>query len=85
MPFYFAFLTTMMFYVFIHEKVCSYVKNFVYRNEYFQVDVAIVEVGIGGEYDCTNIIQFVDFESVIFILSKLLEYLEHRLYVELPR
>lgn len=41
MPFYFAFLTTMMFYVFIREKV----------------DVAIVEVGIGGEYDCTNIIQ----------------------------
>jgi folylpolyglutamate synthase len=42
MPFYFAFLTTMMFYVFVHEKI----------------DVAIVEVGIGGEYDCTNVIKF---------------------------
>ena len=33
----------MMFYVFIHEKI----------------EVAIVEVGIGGEYDCTNVIKFV--------------------------
>ncbi|CAF1248669.1 unnamed protein product, partial [Didymodactylos carnosus] len=41
MPFYFSFLTTMMFYVFIQE----------------QVDVAVVEVGIGGEFDCTNVIQ----------------------------
>lgn len=31
----------MAFHVFIEEKV----------------DVAIVEVGIGGEHDCTNIIQ----------------------------
>lgn len=41
MPFYFAFLTTMMFYVFVHEKI----------------DVAVIEVGIGGEYDCTNVIK----------------------------
>ncbi|KAL3990274.1 bifunctional protein FolC family protein [Acanthocheilonema viteae] len=41
MPSYFKFLTVMAFHVFIKEKV----------------DVAIVEVGIGGEYDCTNIIQ----------------------------
>ncbi|CAF0978676.1 unnamed protein product [Adineta steineri] len=41
MPFYFSFLTTMMFYVFVHEKI----------------DVAIIEVGIGGELDCTNIIK----------------------------
>ncbi|UJR32965.1 hypothetical protein I4U23_020428 [Adineta vaga] len=41
MPFYFSFLTTMMFYVFVHE----------------QIDVAIIEVGFGGEYDCTNIIK----------------------------
>lgn len=41
MPPYFKFLTVMAFYVFITEKV----------------DVAIVEVGIGGEYDCTNVIQ----------------------------
>lgn len=41
MPAYFKFLTVMAFNVFIKE----------------QVDVAIVEVGIGGEYDCTNCIR----------------------------
>lgn len=41
MPAYFKFLTLMAFYVFIREKV----------------DVAVIEVGIGGEYDCTNIIR----------------------------
>uniref|UniRef100_A0A915PQD8 tetrahydrofolate synthase n=1 Tax=Setaria digitata TaxID=48799 RepID=A0A915PQD8_9BILA len=41
MPSYFKFLTVMAFHVFIEEKV----------------DVAIIEVGIGGEHDCTNIIQ----------------------------
>lgn len=39
-PPYFKFLTIMSFYVFLHENI----------------DVAIVEVGIGGQYDCTNII-----------------------------
>ncbi|XP_064616847.1 folylpolyglutamate synthase, mitochondrial-like [Liolophura sinensis] len=41
MPFYFAFLTIMAFHVFIKENV----------------DVAIMEVGIGGEYDTTNVIR----------------------------
>ncbi|KAF7281719.1 hypothetical protein GWI33_004432 [Rhynchophorus ferrugineus] len=41
MPFYFCFLTLMAFEVFIKEKV----------------DVAVIEVGIGGEYDNTNIIR----------------------------
>lgn len=41
MPQYFKFLTVMMFHIFLT----------------FQVDVAIVEVGIGGENDCTNIIE----------------------------
>lgn len=41
MPAYFRFLTIMAFHVFIQEKV----------------DVAIVEVGIGGQYDCTNIVR----------------------------
>ncbi|XP_032240819.2 folylpolyglutamate synthase, mitochondrial [Nematostella vectensis] len=41
MPAYFRFLTLMAFYVFLHE----------------QVDVAILEVGIGGAYDSTNIIR----------------------------
>ncbi|KAK6017099.1 hypothetical protein OSTOST_17412 [Ostertagia ostertagi] len=40
MPPYFKFLTLLSFHVFLEECV----------------DVAIVEVGIGGEYDCTNII-----------------------------
>ncbi|XP_054272672.1 folylpolyglutamate synthase, mitochondrial-like [Macrosteles quadrilineatus] len=39
MPSYFKFLTVMAFNVFLTEKV----------------DVAIIEVGIGGEYDCTNV------------------------------
>ncbi|KAJ1354614.1 CDK5 regulatory subunit associated protein 1 [Parelaphostrongylus tenuis] len=41
MPFYFKFLTLLAFHVFLEETV----------------DVAIVEVGIGGEYDSTNVIQ----------------------------
>ncbi|XP_065209631.1 folylpolyglutamate synthase, mitochondrial-like [Planococcus citri] len=40
MPPYFMFLTVMAFKIFIEEKV----------------QVAIIEVGIGGEYDCTNIL-----------------------------
>ncbi|XP_077299353.1 folylpolyglutamate synthase, mitochondrial-like isoform X2 [Arctopsyche grandis] len=40
MPAYFGFLTVMAFNIFIREKV----------------DVAIIEVGIGGEYDQTNIV-----------------------------
>ncbi|UYV81919.1 FPGS [Cordylochernes scorpioides] len=41
MPGYFAFLSLMAYHTFIQE----------------QVDVAIIEVGIGGEYDSTNIIE----------------------------
>uniref|UniRef100_A0AC34RFW1 Folylpolyglutamate synthase n=1 Tax=Panagrolaimus sp. JU765 TaxID=591449 RepID=A0AC34RFW1_9BILA len=41
MPAYFKFLTLMAFHIFIKEKV----------------DVAVIEVGIGGEYDCTNVIR----------------------------
>lgn len=41
MPPYFTFLTIMAFKVFVEEKV----------------DVAIIEVGIGGEYDCTNVLK----------------------------
>ncbi|KAL1509378.1 hypothetical protein ABEB36_004132 [Hypothenemus hampei] len=41
MPLYFRFLTILAFHVFIQEKV----------------DVAILEVGIGGEYDCTNVVR----------------------------
>ncbi|XP_043576320.1 folylpolyglutamate synthase, mitochondrial isoform X1 [Chiloscyllium plagiosum] len=41
MPAYFRFLTILAFHIFLHEKV----------------DLAIIEVGIGGAYDCTNIIR----------------------------
>ncbi|XP_065829308.1 folylpolyglutamate synthase, mitochondrial-like [Oscarella lobularis] len=41
MPSYFRFLTALSFHVFLREKV----------------DVAILEVGIGGTYDCTNIVR----------------------------
>ncbi|XP_078045527.1 folylpolyglutamate synthase 1 isoform X2 [Augochlora pura] len=41
MPMYFKFLTVLMFKIFLDLKV----------------DVAIIEVGIGGLYDCTNIIR----------------------------
>ncbi|XP_017517159.3 folylpolyglutamate synthase, mitochondrial isoform X2 [Manis javanica] len=41
MPAYFRFLTLMAFHVFLQEKV----------------DLAVMEVGIGGAYDCTNIIR----------------------------
>ncbi|VDL82535.1 unnamed protein product [Nippostrongylus brasiliensis] len=41
MPPYFKFLTLLSFHVFLRECV----------------DVAIVEVGIGGEFDCTNVVQ----------------------------
>ena len=42
MPMYFMFLTLMSLYVFVRE----------------QVDVAVMEVGIGGAYDCTNVIRY---------------------------
>lgn len=41
MPPYFKFLTLLMFHIFMKEPI----------------DVAIIEVGIGGEYDCTNIVR----------------------------
>lgn len=37
------FLTIMAFKMFVHEKV----------------DVAIIETGIGGEYDCTNVLRYI--------------------------
>ncbi|XP_036383632.1 folylpolyglutamate synthase, mitochondrial-like isoform X1 [Megalops cyprinoides] len=41
MPSYFIFLTVLAFHVFLQEKV----------------DLAVIEVGIGGAYDCTNVIR----------------------------
>lgn len=45
MPTYFKMLTVVAFKVFISENV----------------DVAVIEVGIGGEYDCTNALRFASF------------------------
>lgn len=61
MPAYFRFLTVMAFNVFLREKVqCLSALNgchgFSCCFVVWQVDVAIVEVGIGGTYDSTNII-----------------------------
>ena len=41
MPFFFSFLTVLSFHVFLKEEV----------------DVAIMEVGIGGKYDPTNVVE----------------------------
>ncbi|XP_025113219.1 folylpolyglutamate synthase, mitochondrial-like [Pomacea canaliculata] len=41
MPHYFSFLTTMAFHIFVLEKV----------------DVVLLEVGIGGQYDSTNVVR----------------------------
>lgn len=43
MPMYFMFLTVLSLYVFVRERV----------------DVAVMEVGIGGAFDCTNVIRWV--------------------------
>uniref|UniRef100_A0A914PTI7 Folylpolyglutamate synthase n=1 Tax=Panagrolaimus davidi TaxID=227884 RepID=A0A914PTI7_9BILA len=44
MPAYFKFLTLLAFRVLLKEKV----------------DVAVIEVGIGGEYDCTNVLRLLN-------------------------
>ena len=59
MPSYFRFLTVMAFSVFLQDKVI--VSNVTIATclspHMLQVDVAVVEVGIGGTHDSTNIIE----------------------------
>lgn len=64
MPAYFRFLTILAFHVFLQEEVRppaehSDTANGAPKNtlSVLQVDVAVIEVGIGGAYDCTNIIR----------------------------
>ena len=62
MPHYFKFLTIMAFHVFLKEKVfmlrrLRYVWIYISTFSWIQIDVGILEVGIGGQYDCTNIIR----------------------------
>uniref|UniRef100_A0A914P0G6 tetrahydrofolate synthase n=1 Tax=Panagrolaimus davidi TaxID=227884 RepID=A0A914P0G6_9BILA len=70
MPAYFKFLTLLAFHVFLKEKV----------------DVAVIEVGIGGEYDCTNVIRnptvcgitTLDYDHVSMLGSSLPEIAWHK-------
>ncbi|CAI5445890.1 unnamed protein product [Caenorhabditis angaria] len=70
MPAYFKFLTLMAFQIFTSQKV----------------DVAIFEVGIGGEYDCTNVIDnpivcgitTLDYDHISILGSKLSEIAWHK-------
>jgi folylpolyglutamate synthase len=48
-------MTIMAFMVFLEKKV----------------DVAIIEVGIGGEYDCTNVLRYDSVISPILLLLSL--------------
>ena len=59
MPSYFRFLTVMAFFVFLSNKVRSHWCTLRTTGESvdLQVDVAVVEVGIGGTHDSTNIIE----------------------------
>ena len=56
LPGYFRFITIMAFYAFLEEKVSLKFYTIIVCNFMPQVDVAIVEVGMGGEYDPTNVI-----------------------------
>ena len=57
LPGYFRFITIMAFYAFLEEKVVIILDEPLICNFIPQVDVAIVEVGMGGEYDPTNVIK----------------------------
>ncbi|CAB3402439.1 unnamed protein product [Caenorhabditis bovis] len=70
MPAYFKFLTLLAFQIFVKDKV----------------DVAIIEVGIGGEYDCTNVVEnpsvcgitTLDYDHISILGSKLSEIAWHK-------
>lgn len=51
MPNYFGFLTVMALYVFLHEGV----------------DVALLEVGLGGQYDSTNLCRYKYINIVVLV------------------
>lgn len=51
MPPYFKFLTILAFKIFICEGV----------------DVAVIEVGIGGEHDCTNVLRLLFRSSLSYL------------------
>ncbi|XP_037725187.1 folylpolyglutamate synthase, mitochondrial [Drosophila subpulchrella] len=63
MPAYFKFLTILGFHVFIAEKV----------------DVVVLEVGIGGEHDCTNIVRNVRTVGITSLGLEHTELLGHTL------
>lgn len=54
----FGILTAMAFKVFLEENVSLTMLNKIIINNVLKVDVAIVEVGIGGIYDSTIIMRY---------------------------
>ncbi|CAI2348319.1 unnamed protein product [Caenorhabditis sp. 36 PRJEB53466] len=70
MPAYFKFLTLLAFRIFVKSKI----------------EVVILEVGIGGEYDCTNVIEHpivcgvttLDYDHISILGSKLSEIAWHK-------
>ncbi|ELR15504.1 folylpolyglutamate synthase, putative [Acanthamoeba castellanii str. Neff] len=56
MPAYFRFLTLMSLNVFIREEATYNVDQWANNPTLFQVDVALVEVGVGGRTDATNVV-----------------------------
>ena len=74
MPAYFRFLTLLAMKVFLEEAVSvswereremegANERGFGRRFFLLQVDVAVMEVGMGGAFDCTNVLQCVDVSS----------------------
>ena len=57
LPGYFRFITILALHAFLEEKVINKSTEQLACNFMPQVDVAIVEVGMGGEYDPTNVIK----------------------------
>lgn len=55
MPAYFRFLTIMAFHVFISEKV-DFLIGLCLLADHSQVDATVLEVGVGGTLDSTNIV-----------------------------
>lgn len=56
MPGYFRFLTLVAYHAFLQLKVRPTLKAEYPRAHSFQIDATVLEVGVGGRYDSTNIV-----------------------------
>ncbi len=56
MPGYFRFLTLVAYHTFLQLKVRLNLKAEYPNTHIFQVDATVLEVGVGGRYDSTNIV-----------------------------